>query len=136
MVVKSLKAAWVKRLCEGDGSKWCCLFSSVTFQYGGRAIFDCNFDTRDLNFASHVPKFYRDILTVWQELHSKNPSTAKGFQNETVWNNRFIRIDGKPVFYASWYQKGIIKIHHLLNESYNFLLRSESQQKYGVSVDF
>ena len=39
-VVKSLKAAWVKRLCGGDGSKWCSLFSSVTFQYGGRAIFD------------------------------------------------------------------------------------------------
>jgi len=33
MVVKSLKAAWVKRLCEGDGSKWCSLFSSVTSQY-------------------------------------------------------------------------------------------------------
>ena len=57
MVAKSLKAAWVKRLCVGDSSKWCSLFSSVTFQYGGRSIFDCNFDTRDLNFASHVPKF-------------------------------------------------------------------------------
>ena len=39
------------------------------------------------------------------------------------------------MFYASWYKKGIIKIHHLLNEN-NFLLRSEFQQKYGVSVDF
>ena len=66
MVVKSLKAAWVKRLCEGDGTKWCFIFSTVTSQYGGRAIFDCNFDTRDLDFASHVPKVYRDILTVWQ----------------------------------------------------------------------
>jgi len=56
MVVKSLKAAWVKRLCEADGSKWCSLFR-VTSQYGGRAIFDCNFDTRDFNLASHVPKF-------------------------------------------------------------------------------
>ena len=68
MVVKSLKAAWVKRLCEADGSKWCSLFSLVTSQYGGRVICDCIFDIRDLNLASHVPKFYRDILTVWQEL--------------------------------------------------------------------
>jgi len=40
------------------------------------------------------------------------------------------------VFYASWYKKGIIEIHLFLNESNNFLLRSEFQQKYGVSVDF
>ena len=99
------------------------LFSSVTFQYGGRAtgIFDCNFDTRDLNFASHVPKFYRDILTVWQELHSKNPSTVKDYQNETVWKNRFIRIDGKSVFYASWwYKKGLLKFTTFLTKTTTF----------------
>ena len=67
---KSLKAAWVKRFCEADGSKWCSVFSSVIAQYGGRFIFECNFDIRDLNLASRVPSFYRDILTVWQELHS------------------------------------------------------------------
>ena len=69
MAVKSLKAPWVKRLYEADGSKWCSLFSSAISQYGGRVIFDCNFDIRDLTLVPHVPKFYRDILTVWQELH-------------------------------------------------------------------
>ena len=54
---KSLKAAWVKRVCEADGSKWCSVFSSVTAQYGGRFIFECNFDTRDLTFTSRVPSF-------------------------------------------------------------------------------
>lgn len=36
---KSLKAAWIKRLCEANGSKWCSVFSAVTAQYGGRFIF-------------------------------------------------------------------------------------------------
>ena len=58
------------------------------------------------------------------------------YQHETIWNNRFIRIDGKPVFYASWYGKGVTKIHHLLNESGNFLSRSDFQRKYGLAVDF
>ena len=110
---KSLKAAWVKRLCEAEGSKWCSVFFSATVQYGGRFIFECNFDTRDLNLTSRVPSFYRDILTVWQELHSKNPSTTMEYLHEIIWNNRFIRIDGKPVFYSSWYRKGVTKIHHL-----------------------
>ena len=84
---KSLKAAWVKRLHEADVSKWCYVFSSVISQYGGRFIFECNFDTHDLSLITHVPRFYRDTLTVWQELHSKNPSTIMDYQHETIWNN-------------------------------------------------
>ena len=64
---KSLKAAWVKRFYEADGSKWCSALSSALAQYEGRFIFECNFDTRDINLTSHVPSFYRDIQTVWQE---------------------------------------------------------------------
>lgn len=133
---KSLKAAWVKRLCEAEGSKWCSVFFSATVQYGGRFIFECNFDTRDLNLTSRVPSFYKDILTVWQELHSKNPSTTMEYLHEIIWNNRFIRIDGKPVFYSSWYRKGVTKIHHLLNERGSFLSRPDFQRKYGLSVNF
>ena len=50
----SLKAAWVKRFYEADGSKWWSVFTSVAAQHGGRFIFECNFDTRDLNFTSCV----------------------------------------------------------------------------------
>jgi len=66
---------------------------------------------------------------------SKNPSTGDDYQHEIIWNNRFIRIDGKPVFYSSLYRKGVFKIHHLLNENRNFLSRFEFQQRYGLSVN-
>ena len=91
IVDKSLKAAWVKCFYEVDGSKWCSVFASVTAQYGGRFIFECNYDTRDLNLTSCVPSFYRDILTVSQELRSMNPSTTVEYLHETIWNNRFIQ---------------------------------------------
>ena len=79
----------------------CLLLSFINLtQYGSRFIFECNFDARDLNLTSHVPSFYRNILTVWQELRSKNPSTIMEYKTETIWINRFIRIDGKPVFYS------------------------------------
>ena len=48
---KSLKDVWVKRFCKADGSNWCSVFSSVIALYGGRFIFECNFDTRDLNLT-------------------------------------------------------------------------------------
>ena len=83
---KSLKAAWVKRFCEADGSKWCSVFSSIIAQCRGRFIFECNFDIRDLNLTSRVPRFYTDILTVWQKWHSKNPSTTMEYLHKTIWN--------------------------------------------------
>ena len=81
---KSLRAAWVKRFHEADGSKCCSAFTSasVTAQYRGRFVFECNYDTRYLNLTSRVPRFYRDILTVWQELSSKNPSSIMEYQHE------------------------------------------------------
>lgn len=42
---------------------------------------------------------------------------------EIIWNNWFIRIDGKLVFYLLWYRKGVIKIYYFLNERGIFLLR-------------
>ena len=92
-----------------------------------RFLLECNFNAPDLNFASYVPSFYKEILTVWQELHSKDPSSAKEYENEIIWNKRFIKIDGKSVFYPSWHRKGIIEIGHLLNENRKFLSRSEFQ---------
>ena len=62
MMDKSLKAAWVKRLYEAGDSKWCSLFSSATSQCGGSFLLECNFNALDLNFASYVPSFYKEIL--------------------------------------------------------------------------
>ena len=60
ILVKSLKAAWVKRLCEDDGCKWCSVFSSIIAQYGGQFIIQCNFDTRAPSFLQR----YTDCLAV------------------------------------------------------------------------
>ena len=129
MMDKSLKAAWVRRLHEAKDSKWASIFTSATTQHGGTLLFNCNFDTRDLNFSLHLPSFYKEVLTVWQELHSREPSSAKEYENEIIWNNRFIRINRKPVFYMSWFKNGVTKVSHLLNNNGKFLSRSEFQHK-------
>ena len=40
--------------------------------------------THDLKLTTHVLRIYRDILTVWRELHSNNPFTIMEFQHETI----------------------------------------------------
>ena len=106
----------------------------ATTHLGGTFLFECNFDIHDLNLTSELPS-YKEILSAWQEIHSTDPSSADEYGNEIIWNNRFIRIDGKSIFFLSWYQKGVIKIRDLLNDG-RFLSRAEFQEKYGLKVNF
>ena len=92
---------------------------------------------RELNLAPHVPKFIEICLLFGRSYTLRTlPQLRTASMKLFRWKYRFTRIDGKPVFYSSSYKKGVIKIHHLLSESRNFLSRSEFQQKYmyGLSV--
>ena len=62
LMEKSLKAAWVKRLCQAGDSKWCAAFFSFTAHLGGTFLFECNFDIHDLNLSLKFPLIHTDTL--------------------------------------------------------------------------
>ena len=95
-VEKSLKAAWVNRYCSSDGHHWCALLDSHLEKFGGSFLFQCNYDLKFLDLEG-LPFFYRNILTVWQSLHSKVTLSANEIKEEILWNNRFIKIGGKTI---------------------------------------
>lgn len=67
------------------------------------------------------PTFYKSVLTVWQELHSKTPLHAVDMKQEIIWNNRFIKVEGKTIFNKTWMNKGILRIYDLLDANDHFL---------------
>ena len=133
LMEKFLKAAWV---CQAGDSKWCAALFSFTAHLGGTFLFECNFDIHDLNLSLYFPLFYKEILSAWQEIHSTEPSSADEYENEIIWNNRFVKIDGRSIFFPSWYRKGVVKIRDLLNDDRKFLSRVEFQEKYALQVNF
>ena len=72
-------------------------------------MFQCNYDLTFLDLEG-LPLFYRNILTVWQILHSKVPLSVNEIKGEILWNNCHIKIGGKTVFYKAWVSKGILRI--------------------------
>ena len=94
---KSLKTAWVNRYSSSDGHHWCALLDSHLEKFGGSFLFQCNYDLKFLDLEG-LPLFYRNILTVWQSLHSKVPLSANEIKEEILWNNCFINIGRKTVF--------------------------------------
>ena len=98
-------------------------------------MFQCNYDLKFLDLEG-LPLFYRNILTVWQILHSKVPLSVNEIKEEILWNNRFIKIGGKTVFYKAWVSKGILRIKDILNAHDNFLSFQELKDTFHIRGTF
>ena len=57
-------------------------------------------------------------------------------ENEVIWNNRFITIVGKSVFFRPWYEAGVKYIKDLMSEDENLLTFNEFQCKFGIKTHF
>ena len=56
---------------------------------------------------------------------------------ETLWNNRFIKIGGKTVFFnKAWVSKGILRIKDILNAHDNFLSFKEIKDTFDACGTF
>ena len=55
-----------------EDSHWRALLDSLLAKFGGPFLFQCNYDLKMLGLKD-LPPFYKSVITVWQELHSKIP---------------------------------------------------------------
>ena len=130
-VVKSLNIAWVNRYCKVPDSHWCTLLDSMLHKVGGAFLFQCNYELKLLDLKD-LPAFFKNVLAVWQELNSRDPIDAKEIQQEILWNNRFIMISGKSIYYKTWVNKGILRVCNLLDTHGQFLCFEDFKCKFGV----
>ena len=73
-------------------------------------------------FCQSQSRFLLDVLVAWS--HFRFQYGDKGCslnENELMWNNSTIKINGVSVFYKHWYRKGIYKIAQVVDDSKNFL---------------
>ena len=64
-----------------------------------------------------LPKFYKECLTELA-LYKMSPiTTLSDVLNEIVWNNKFLCINGKPLFRNKLLRKGFLTVSDLLTDS-------------------
>ena len=134
-VVKSLNIAWVNRYCKATDSHRCALLDSMLSKVGGAFRFQCNYELKLLDLKN-LPAFYKNVLVVWQELNSKDNIDVKEIQHEILWNNRFIKINGKSIYYKTWVNRGILKVCDLFDTQGRFLCLEDFKCKFGVRRNF
>ena len=87
----------------------------------------CNYDTNCLNW---IPRFYKQILNYYKEI-------TKRYEGESIiWNNRYILIEGKSIFWKDWFDNGIVHIHDLMNTNGTWMSFDQFSNKYNVRTNF
>ena len=132
LTIRSLRLAWIQRLLFGNNGSWKIVPDYFFKKYGGlKFLLRCNYDVK---YLRHIPEFYRDILTAFNEI-----KTLYNYDQGTdiiLFNNKDILVDGKPIFLTEWFNKGIYTIQELLDENGQYLTFNEFKSKYCCKTNF
>ena len=122
---KALKVAWIKRSKTHSSASWKIILELGVKQYGGLTfLIKCQYDIKMLSL-DNLPNFYHTLLAYLQDLNSIITADDNILDKIIGWNNQNIVINGKSIFYSSWFNKDIISIRSLMTENNQFLSLSE-----------
>ena len=130
-MIKSVKVTWTKRLIGNNN--FCKVAKSVTKINNFNEYLSFKNDARYI--SKEIPQFYKQIFEYWFQLYSSQPISTNDILNEKLWNNKYILIDEKPVYYKTWHQHGIKIIHDIITQHGDFYKEDDLVRKYNIHVD-
>ena len=73
----------------------------------------------------------------WTEV-SFNPcvTSIDHYLSSSLWHNSLIKVDNRPVFYKSWYAKGVKNIAHLMKDSTKLISCHKFENLFGIKSNF
>jgi len=134
---KALKLYWVKRSCSNSDAPWQYIPKLLLANVGGTELFKSNYDYNLLDLENHLPAFYKQIIVYWQDIETTAPKNKNEVLSQPIWNNRFLTVNKKMVFFPNWYQAGIKTISDLFDScERRFLLFSYFYNRFNVKCNF
>ena len=117
-MIDALKINWINRLQEENSL----IRKLLDTMLGTVSFLDlCRGEITD-DIIEKLPAFYVDILKSLKKIMKYSiPESAEEIQYEMLWFNTYINVNGKPLFYESWYKKGLLYIHQLVDINGNFV---------------
>ena len=132
---KELKVVLIERLKTRSSASWKIILELGVKQYGGlNFLIKCHSDIKMLSL-DNLPNFYHTLLAYLQDLNSIITADDNVLE-KIIWNNQNIVINGKSIFYSSWFNKDIISIGSLMMEYNQFLSLCELRQKFNLEIPF
>lgn len=133
---KAWRLSWLKRAANNRQSKWVQILDSILGTVSFIDLLYTDFIKGNAEVAK-LPNFYKEIIGVWvKSIHKNQAANAVDVQNQLLWLNSNVTVGKVPIFWKSWYKKGIKFIGDILNKNSDFLTAEEINNKYGVNCNF
>ena len=103
---------------------------------GGKFILCCNFDLKKLPVK--LPVFYEECLKSFAKCSAANHTSAQDQNRQDlskaiVWNNKFICIGGKSVYFRNL-AEGILRMGDLISDNNELVVKSNNKlRKLNIS---
>lgn len=110
----ALKVKWIARFLNEGSSLWSVIFKYFMKKFGGHFILYCNMSKKSCITMGQCPSFYRDILSAYFDFRLLDLKYKE--KSETiVWNNEYVRVNGRTVFFAEFFRAGLWYISDLFD---------------------
>ena len=117
--IRAQKLMWIKRFSLPFCAGWKFILGHYLSGVGGLDFLRCNFDVSKLSI--NISPFYREVLSLWGSLSKNNPVDLSSIVNQVIWNNQYILIGQKFVYYKNFVDAGFIKVDDLLDLEGKFI---------------
>jgi hypothetical protein len=132
--IKALNVSWIKRAITNPNCSWKLIMDDIlddiTFDYALRC------SALAETYLNKLPRFYRQIFSNMHALSDHMANTPAGVLNETLWFNKHVTVEQKPIFWKKWSLQGIKFIGDLLDSRGDFLSLQDLNNKYMVNCTF
>ena len=127
---------WLKSLlnCSYE-SDWKILISNI-LPFLSKKMFR-SLNRKSLYSLSSKTKnpFWKDVINAWGD-YIGDPIELTDFLLQPLWNNSFVKISNKYVYWKRWIDAKIFYIYDILKNDGNFLSYTEFCQMFNVRINF
>ena len=128
----SLQCSWIKRLSDNSFHQWKVIPKYIFKEtFGNHFKLHSNLELK-VSLMKKIPSFYKSILINWMKYFSSDPIVPSCILNQFIWYNKYIKVDGSPIFFKNISLKGINYLSHLINETGTFKTWSEIKREYNL----
>ena len=129
--LKTQKLKWIKRyLFNTEESAWKYTMASV-LEIEDLSLFLKGSALEVANKES-VPQFYKELLEIWKQIRFYNINSPNEVLDETIWYNKNLTIENKPIYDKAMADSGIQKISDVCKRDGKFKTFLEIKTEHNV----
>ena len=97
-----------------------CLYSYLNVECLHGNVWQCNLNVQDCD-RMFLQGYWKDVIRAWCRINFYWPQSKSQVMDQVIWLNSGIKINGIPILWRKWIQKGYIFIRDLVREDGSFL---------------